>query len=75
MAGNVSEWVADYFNPYYYVNSPLSNPPGPEPTILKSIRGGSWLKPTSSLRTSDRDYGDPDARMSGVGFRCAMDDR
>ena len=75
MAGNVSEWVADSYNPYYYVNAPLSDPPGPDPTILRVVRGGSWLKPATSLRTSDRDYGEPDARLSGVGFRCAKDDR
>jgi sulfatase modifying factor 1 len=75
MAGNVSEWVADSYNPYYYVNSPLSDPPGPDPTILTVVRGGSWLKPATSLRTSDRDFGEPDARLSGVGFRCAKDDR
>ncbi len=75
MAGNVSEWVADSFNPYYYVNGPLANPPGPTPTILRSVRGGSWLKPATSLRTTDRDFAEPDARLSGVGFRCARDDR
>lgn len=75
MAGNVSEWVADFYNPYYYLQGPLSDPPGPAPTILKTIRGGSWLKPTISLRTSDRDFGQPDSRLTGVGFRCARDDR
>ncbi len=75
MAGNVSEWVADYYNPYYYVRAPLSDPPGPPPTILKSLRGGSWLKPASGMRSAYRDYGEPDSRMTGVGFRCARDDR
>lgn len=75
MAGNASEWVADYYNPYYYVNAPLSDPAGPPPTILRSVRGGSWLKPASSMRSAYRDYGEPDSRMTGVGFRCARDDR
>ncbi len=75
MAGNVSEWVADFYNPYYYVNGTLTDPQGPAPTILRSVRGGSWLKPATSLRAADRDYGDLHARMSGVGFRCAKDDR
>jgi len=75
MAGNVSEWVTDWNEPYYYLKGPLANPTGPETGILKSIRGGSWLKPAASLRTTDRDFGEPTRRMSGAGFRCAKDDR
>ncbi len=75
VTGNVSEWVADWYDPYYYLKGPPSDPEGPEHGILKSIRGGSWLKPASSLRLTYRDYGQPDSRLSGAGFRCAEDDR
>ncbi len=75
VTGNVSEWVADWYDPYYYLKGPPSDPEGPEHGILKSIRGGSWLKPASSLRLTYRDYGQPDSRLSGAGFRCAKDDR
>lgn len=74
MAGNASEWVEDWYEPYYYLKAPPSNPTGPEQGILKVMRGGSWLKPARSLRTSDRDYGDLETRPSGAGFRCAKDD-
>ncbi len=73
MAGNAAEWVQDWYDPNYYKNAPLSNPTGPERGAIKSMRGGSWLKPSISLRTSDRDWGTMDSRPSGAGFRCARD--
>jgi formylglycine-generating enzyme required for sulfatase activity len=71
MAGNASEWVMDWYEPYYYLKAPASDPKGPNGVLLKGVRGGSWLKPAKSLRTTDRDYGFPADRPSGTGFRCA----
>ena len=73
MAGNVSEWIQDWYEPYSYLNAPLSDPQGPNGQLLKVVRGGSWLKPARNLRTSDRDYGFPTDRAGGIGFRCAQD--
>ena len=73
MAGNASEWVQDWYEPYSYLNAPLSNPQGPNGQLLKVVRGGSWLKPARNLRASDRDYGYPSDHASGIGFRCAKD--
>lgn len=73
MAGNVAEWVQDWYNPNYYPSAPLTNPAGPERGAIKSMRGGSWLKPAVSLRTTDRDWGTMDSHPSGTGFRCAQD--
>jgi formylglycine-generating enzyme required for sulfatase activity len=73
MAGNVAEWVQDWYDPNYYRSAPLANPVGPTRGAIKSMRGGSWLKPVVSLRTTDRDWGTMDSRPSGTGFRCAKD--
>jgi formylglycine-generating enzyme required for sulfatase activity len=73
MAGNASEWVQDWYDPNYYQNAPLTDPTGPVRGAIKAMRGGSWLKPAASLRTSDRDWGTMDSRPSGTGFRCAKD--
>jgi len=73
LAGNAAEWVQDWYDPNYYRSAPLSDPGGPERGAIKSMRGGSWLKPAISLRTSDRDWGVMDSRPSGTGFRCAKD--
>jgi formylglycine-generating enzyme required for sulfatase activity len=73
MAGNVAEWVQDWYNPNYYKDAPLSDPQGPSRGAIKAMRGGSWLKPAISLRTSDRDWGTMDSRPSGTGIRCAKD--
>ncbi|MDH4083408.1 MAG: formylglycine-generating enzyme family protein [Nitrospira sp.] len=73
MAGNVAEWVQDWYDPNYYRQALLSDPPGPSRGAIKAMRGGSWLKPARSLRTSDRDWGTMDSRPSGTGFRCAKD--
>ena len=73
MAGNAAEWVQDWYNPNYYNDAPLSDPQGPPRGAIKAMRGGSWLKPAISLRTSDRDWGTMDSRPSGTGFRCTTD--
>jgi formylglycine-generating enzyme required for sulfatase activity len=44
MAGNVREWVNDFYEPDYYKNSPYFNPMGPPSTskMESLVRGGSW---------------------------------
>jgi formylglycine-generating enzyme required for sulfatase activity len=73
MAGNAAEWVQDWYNPNYYRMASVPDPQGPERGAIKAMRGGSWLKPAISLRTTDRDWGTMDSRPSGTGFRCARD--
>jgi formylglycine-generating enzyme required for sulfatase activity len=72
MAGNVTEWVADWFSEDYYQRSPAENPRGPESGARRVLRGGAWIRP-SSLRVSARDSVAPGERSAAIGFRCVKD--
>jgi len=71
MAGNVAEWVQDWFGSDYYASMPEQNPPGPASGRYKSVRGGSWKSHQVMLRTATRGGSAPDQRTSTIGFRCA----
>lgn len=71
MAGNVAEWVADWFDASYYQRGPERNPKGPESGTRRVVRGGSWDDVPVSLRTARRGSNTPDSRCSFLGFRCA----
>lgn len=70
MAGNVWEWVNDWWKDVYYQESPTSNPLGPDSGTEKVMRGGSWFNYAESMRTSSRFNVDPAFSMASVGFRC-----
>jgi formylglycine-generating enzyme required for sulfatase activity len=74
MAGNVSEWVADWLNPDYYSNPPASNPLGPDSGQYRVWRGGSWANTSPErIRTYSRTGNLPTDSSGGIGFRCARD--
>src|SRR6185295_3151154 len=71
MAGNVAEWVQDWFGFDSYAVMPERNPMGPSSGRYKGVRGGSWKSKPAMLRTATRNGAVPDQRAPTIGFRCA----
>lgn len=77
LAGNVSEFVADWYNWDGYWNVPTSNPLVLEPQWNRAVRGSCWYpysiagwaqdQSRCSFRNSSHHHDLPDSR---VGFRC-----
>lgn len=74
MAGNVWEWVSDFYDENYYLSSPAHNPAGPEEGMYPVIRGGSWNSSSDHLIVSDRLFNDPKSGSFNIGFRCVRTD-
>jgi eukaryotic-like serine/threonine-protein kinase len=72
MAGNVWEWVSDWYSDLYYSESPYANPLGPNAGLSKVIRGGSWAASSTHIRTSHRIHHIPSHEVTPVSFRCAF---
>jgi formylglycine-generating enzyme required for sulfatase activity len=73
MAGNVVEWVSDYYSADYYAWSAPFNPQGPETGRFRVIRGGGWHSGSACCRVYFRNALPENWVDIAVGFRCARD--
>ncbi len=68
--GNVWEWVNDWYDAKYYMNSPSQDPSGQATGKMRVVRGGSWAVLPMLDRVSFRENRDASGRFIDIGFRC-----
>lgn len=73
MAGNVYEWVSDWYSAEFYANSTGNNPYGPDTGAYNVIRGGAFNSDNKLLRITNRGLAAPNSYKDNLGFRCVMD--
>lgn len=72
MAGNIWEWVYDWYDANLGDSLLSNNPIGPKSGNDKVLRGGSWGARAFDTRAANRHYADPSSRVVGIGFRCVV---
>ncbi|MFN8377788.1 MAG: SUMF1/EgtB/PvdO family nonheme iron enzyme [Anaerolineae bacterium] len=75
LAGNVAEWVSDWYDPRFYgtADATVPDPQGPATGTTKVNRGGSWDTVPFFARTPHRRDADPLSPTAELGFRCVAD--
>jgi len=71
--GNVTEWVYDFYNRYYYATSPPVDPQGPDlkTSTRRVIRGGSYFSSWIEMSSRHRYSVESDTPGMNIGFRLA----
>lgn len=71
-AGNVMEWVSDWYAESYFKETPARNPQGPEFGTFRVLRGGGYATTGADIRITSRSKMVADFRDETIGFRCAV---
>ncbi len=71
-AGNVMEWVADWYGERYFTEASEQNPPGPDHGVYRVLRGGGYATTGADIRITSRSKMVADFRDETIGFRCAV---
>ncbi|MFT3891669.1 MAG: SUMF1/EgtB/PvdO family nonheme iron enzyme [Anaerolineales bacterium] len=74
MSGNTYEWVADWYSPTYYGESPTDDPIGPDTGKKRSVRSTAYDFPAYESESARRFSNNPDDAKSNLGFRCVVQD-
>ncbi|MEP6934941.1 MAG: formylglycine-generating enzyme family protein [Nitrospirota bacterium] len=71
-AGNVMEWVADWYGERYFEEAPEKNPQSQDKGVFRVLRGGGYATTGSDIRITSRSKLVADFRDETIGFRCAV---
>jgi formylglycine-generating enzyme required for sulfatase activity len=70
LAGNILEWVADWYGPYS--SETVDNPAGPAIGSNRVLRGGDWGNDEYFLQVPLRLSLKPHSLSAFIGFRCSL---
>lgn len=72
LAGNLFEWVSDWYGETYYTEAPLTNPTGPDSGNYRVIRGSSFESDPNQVEAAIRHFGATVYHSRDLGFRCVV---